>query len=80
MKAIRYETFGPPEVLQFKEVAQPAPKEHQVLVKVHAASINALEWRRFHRSLIRSAPDNRRMAQAQRHRHWHGCRRAAWKP
>jgi len=47
MKAIRYETFGPPEALQFKEVALPVPKEHQVLVKVHAASINALEWRRF---------------------------------
>jgi NADPH:quinone reductase-like Zn-dependent oxidoreductase len=47
VKAIRYETFGPPEAFQFKEVAQPVPKDHQVLVKVHAASINALEWRRF---------------------------------
>ena len=47
MKAIRYEIFGPPEALQFKEVAQPVPKDRQVLVKVHAASINALEWRRF---------------------------------
>lgn len=47
MRAIRYETFGPPEALQLKEVAQPVPKDHQVLVKVHAASINALEWRRF---------------------------------
>lgn len=47
MKAIRYETFGPPEVLQLKEVAQPVPQGHHVLVKVHAASINALEWRRF---------------------------------
>jgi NADPH:quinone reductase-like Zn-dependent oxidoreductase len=47
VKAIRYETFGPPEVLQLKEVAQPVPQGHQVLVKVYAASINALEWRRF---------------------------------
>jgi len=47
MKAIRYEIFGPPEALQFKEVVQPVPKDRQVLVKVHAASINALEWRRF---------------------------------
>lgn len=47
MKAIRYETFGPLESLQFKEVARPFPKNQQVLVKVHASSINALEWRRF---------------------------------
>jgi len=47
MKAICYETFGPPEALQFKEVAKPTPGNQQVLVKVHAASINALEWRRF---------------------------------
>lgn len=47
MKAICYETFGPLESLQFKEVPKPIPKLHQVLVKVHAASINALEWRRF---------------------------------
>ncbi len=47
MKAIRYETFGPLETLQLKEVGQLVPKNHQVLVKVHAASINALEWRRF---------------------------------
>src|SRR5215510_9816793 len=47
MKAICYETFGPPETLQLKEVAKPTPKNQQVLVKVYAASINALEWRRF---------------------------------
>ncbi len=47
MKAIRCETFGPPEVLQLKEIAQLFPQGHQVLVKVYAASINALEWRRF---------------------------------
>jgi NADPH:quinone reductase-like Zn-dependent oxidoreductase len=48
MKAVLYETYGAPSVaLQFKEAAQPVPKDQQVLVKVHAASINALEWRRF---------------------------------
>ncbi|MBI3177418.1 MAG: alcohol dehydrogenase catalytic domain-containing protein, partial [Chloroflexi bacterium] len=47
MKAIRYETFGPPETLHPKEVTKPVSQPHQVLVKVHATSINAKEWRRF---------------------------------
>ena len=47
MKAIVYAEYGPPDALQLQEVAKPVPKDDQVLVKVHAASANALEWRRF---------------------------------
>jgi NADPH:quinone reductase-like Zn-dependent oxidoreductase len=47
MKAIVYTQYGPPDVLQLKEVAKPEPREDQVLVKVHAASANALDYRRF---------------------------------
>lgn len=44
MKAIVYTQYGSPDVLQFKEVEQPAPRENEVLVKVHAASVNAVDW------------------------------------
>ncbi len=40
MKAIVCTRFGPPDVLQFAEVEKPAAKDDEVLVKVHAASVN----------------------------------------
>jgi NADPH:quinone reductase-like Zn-dependent oxidoreductase len=51
MKAIVCTKYGSPDVLQLQEVAKPAPKEDDVLIKIHAASINSRDWR-----LLRAKP------------------------
>lgn len=44
MKAIIAERYGTPDVLEFKDTAKPAPKDNEVLIKVHAASLNMFDW------------------------------------
>jgi NADPH:quinone reductase-like Zn-dependent oxidoreductase len=51
MKAITYTEYGPPDVLRLTEVEKPTPKEHEVLIRIRAASVNPLDWR-----LLRGKP------------------------
>ena len=44
MKAIVLTKYGPSDVLQLKEVEKPTPSDDEVLIKVHAASVNDWDW------------------------------------
>lgn len=44
MKAIVYTRYGLPDVLQLKDLGKPVPGDDEVLVRIHAASVNAYDW------------------------------------
>ncbi|MFT4831144.1 MAG: NADPH:quinone reductase-like Zn-dependent oxidoreductase [Psychroserpens sp.] len=57
MKAIVFSTYGTPEDLELKEVEKPTPRDNEILVKIHASSINDWDW-----ALLRGKPFVNRLA------------------
>ena len=51
MKAIVFQKYGSPDVLELKEVEKPTPRDDEVSVRVHAASVNSWDW-----DLLRGTP------------------------
>jgi NADPH:quinone reductase-like Zn-dependent oxidoreductase len=48
MKAVVFTRYGSPDVLELREVEKPTPKDDEVLIRVHAASLNDWDWGALH--------------------------------
>src|SRR4029077_16588059 len=58
MKAVQVHNYGGPEVLRFEDAPRPTPESGELLIKVHAASVNAIDWKasRLHEGCLSASP------------------------
>jgi len=52
MKAVVYDKRNSPDVLTYREVVKPIPADKEVLVKIHAVSVNAADYRSMKMGII----------------------------
>ncbi len=45
MRALRFDRYGPPDVLHVADIADPSPRSGEAKLRVHAASLNPLDWK-----------------------------------
>jgi NADPH:quinone reductase-like Zn-dependent oxidoreductase len=45
MSAVRIHSYGGPEVLRYEEIPRPQPGAGEILIKVHAAGVNPVDWK-----------------------------------
>ena len=54
MKAIRIHNYGGPEVLKYEEAPRPEPQADEVLIRVHAAGVNPIDWKVREGEIVRT--------------------------